>query len=86
MLPGTLKSTKAIGWFIDEYGIAQVSMNITDMGVTPLHVAFDEVCRAAAARGIRVTGTEIVGLVPKRALLDAGKHYLRRQQKVSRHT
>lgn len=72
MLPGTLKSTKAIGWFIDEYGIAQVSMNITDMGVTPLHVAFDEVCRAAAARGIRVTGTEIVGLVPKRALLDAG--------------
>lgn len=81
MLPGTLKSTKAIGWFIDEYGIAQVSMNITDMGVTPLHVAFDEVCRAAAARGIRVTGTEIVGLVPKRALLDAGKHYLRRQQR-----
>ncbi len=81
MLPGTLKSTKAIGWFIDEYGIAQVSMNITDMGVTPLHVAFDEVCRAAAARVIRVTGTEIVGLVPKRALLDAGKHYLRRQQR-----
>ncbi|MDE5869659.1 MAG: glutamate formimidoyltransferase, partial [Muribaculaceae bacterium] len=81
MLPGTLKSTKAIGWFIDEYGIAQVSMNITDMGVTPLHVAFDEVCRAAAARGIRVTGTEIVGLVPKRALIDAGKHYLRLQQR-----
>lgn len=81
MLPGTLKSTKAIGWFIDEYGIAQVSMNITDMGVTPLHVAFDEVCRAAAARGIRVTGTEIVGLVPKRALIDAGKHYLRMQQR-----
>ena len=81
MLPGTLKSTKAIGWFIDEYGIAQVSMNITDMGVTPLHVAFDEVCRAAAARGIRVTGTEIVGLVPKRALLEAGRHYLRMQQR-----
>lgn len=81
MIPGTLKSTKAIGWFIDEYGIAQVSMNITDMGVTPLHTAFDEVNRAAAARGIRVTGTEIVGLVPKRALIDTGKHYLRKQQR-----
>ena len=83
MLPGTLKATKAIGWFIDEYGIAQVSMNITDMGVTPLHRAFDEVSRAAAARGIRVTGTEIVGLIPKRALIDAGKHYLRLQQRSS---
>lgn len=83
MLPGTLKATKAIGWFIDEYGIAQVSMNITDMGVTPLHKAFDEVSRAAAARGIRVTGTEIVGLIPKRALIDAGKHYLRMQQRSS---
>lgn len=81
MIPGTLKSTKAIGWFIDEYGIAQVSMNITNMGVTPLHVAYDEVSRAAAARGIRVTGTEIVGLLPKRALIDAGKHYLRMQQR-----
>lgn len=81
MIPGTLKGTKAIGWFIDEYGIAQVSMNITDMGVTPLHKAFDEVSRAAAARGIRVTGTEIVGLVPKRALIEAGKHYLRLQQR-----
>lgn len=81
MIPGTLKGTKAIGWFIDEYGIAQVSMNITDMGVTPLHVAFDEVCRAAAARGIRVTGTEIVGLIPKRALIEAGKHYLRLQER-----
>lgn len=81
MLPGTLKGTKAIGWFIDEYGIAQVSMNITDIAVTPLHEAFDEVCRAAAARGIRVTGTEIVGLVPKRTLIDAGKHYLRKQQR-----
>lgn len=81
MIPGTLKSTKAIGWFIDEYGIAQVSMNITNMSVTPLHKAFDEVSRAAAARGIRVTGTEIVGLIPKRALIDAGKHYLRMQQR-----
>lgn len=80
-IPGTLKATKAIGWYIDEYGIAQVSMNITDMGVTPLHKAFDEVCRAAAARGIRVTGTEIVGLVPKRALVDAGCHYLKMQQR-----
>lgn len=81
MIPGTLKGTKAIGWFIDEYGIAQVSMNITDMDVTPLHTAFDEVCRAAAARGIRVTGTEIVGLVPKRAIIEAGKHYLKMQQR-----
>lgn len=81
MIPGSLKSTKAIGWFIDEYGIAQVSMNITDMGVTPLHVAFDEVSRAAAARGLRVTGTELVGLVPKRAIINAGKHYLRMQQR-----
>lgn len=81
MIPGTLKGTKAIGWFIDEYGIAQVSMNITDIASTPLHVAFDEVCRAAAARGLRVTGTEIVGLVPRRTLIDAGKHYLRMQQR-----
>ncbi len=83
MIPGTLKGTKAIGWFIDEYGIAQVSMNITDMGQTPLHVAFDEVSRKAADRGIRVTGTEIVGLIPKRALIEAGKHYLRKQQRSS---
>lgn len=81
MQPGTLKGTKAIGWYIDEYGIAQVSMNITDMNATPLHVAFDEVCRAAAARGIRVTGTEIVGLVPKRALVDAGRYFLHKQQR-----
>lgn len=81
MIPGTLKATKAIGWFIDEYGIAQISMNITDISTTPLHIAFDEVCRAAAARGLRVTGTEIVGLVPKRTLIDAGKHYLRMQQR-----
>lgn len=81
MIPGTLKGTKAIGWFIDEYGIAQVSMNITDINQTPLHKAFDEVSRAAAARGLRVTGTEIVGLVPKRTLIDAGKHYLKMQQR-----
>ncbi|MDE6268971.1 MAG: glutamate formimidoyltransferase [Muribaculaceae bacterium] len=81
MIPGTLKATKAIGWYIDEYGIAQVSMNITDIGTTPLHVAFDEVTRAAAARGIRVTGTEIVGLVPKRALIEAGRYFLHKQQR-----
>jgi glutamate formiminotransferase/formiminotetrahydrofolate cyclodeaminase len=79
--PGTLKCTKAIGWYIDEYGIAQVSMNMTDINVTPLHIAFDEVCRCAQNRGIRVTGTEIVGLVPKRALLDAGKYFLEKQHR-----
>ena len=83
MQPGTLKGTKAIGWYIDEYGIAQVSMNITDIAATPLHKAFDEVCRAADARGVRVTGTEIVGLVPKRALIDAGKYFLHKQQRSS---
>ncbi len=81
MQPGTLKGTKAIGWFIDEYGIAQVSMNITDIDQTPLHVAFDEVCRCAQNRGIRVTGTEIVGLIPKRTLIEAGKYYLAKQQR-----
>ena len=81
MRPGTLKGTKAIGWFIEEYGIAQVSMNITDISATPLHVAFDEVCRKADARGVRVTGTEIVGLVPKRALIEAGKYFLKKQHR-----
>ncbi len=81
MIPGTLKGCKAIGWFIEEYGIAQVSMNITDIKATPLHIAFEEVCRAAAERGVRVTGTEIVGLVPRNALLEAGKHFLRKQQR-----
>ena len=80
-IPGTLKGCKAIGWFIEEYGIAQVSMNITDMNATPLHVAFEEVCRAAAARGLRVTGTEIVGLIPKRVLIEAGKFYLAKQER-----
>lgn len=80
-MPGTLKGCKAIGWYIEEYGIAQVSMNITDINTTPLHVAFEEVCRAAAARGLRVTGTEIVGLVPKRVLLETGRYYLEKQQR-----
>lgn len=81
MIPGTLKGCKAIGWFIDEYGIAQVSMNITDINTTPLHIAFEEVCRAAQARGLQVTGTEIIGLVPKRAMLEAGLYFLERQQR-----
>lgn len=81
MKPGTLKACKAIGWFIDEYGIAQVSMNLTNLSITPLHTAFDEVCRAADARGVRVTGTEIVGLVPKKVLVDAGRHFLRKQSR-----
>ena len=81
MRPGSLKATKGIGWFIDEYGIAQVSMNLTNIAVTPLHVAFDEVCRKADARGVRVTGTEIVGLVPKRALIEAGKYFLKKQHR-----
>ncbi len=81
MIPGTLKGTKAIGWVIAEYGIAQVSMNITNLGQTPLHVAFDEVTAKAAARGIRVTGLEIVGLVPKKTIIEAGKHYLAKQRR-----
>lgn len=80
-IPGTLKGTKAIGWYIEEYGVCQVTMNINDMYATPLHVAFEEVSRAAAARGMRVTGAEIVGLLPKSALIDAGKFYLARQQR-----
>ena len=81
MKPGTLKACKAIGWFIEEYGIAQVSMNMTNLAITHLHVAFDEVCRAAEARGVRVTGAEIVGLVPKSVLVDAGRHFLRKQNR-----
>lgn len=81
IIPGTLKGTKGIGWYIEEYGIAQVSMNITNINVTPLHVAFDEVCRCAQNRGVRVTGTEIVGLVPERTLLEAGRYFLEKQQR-----
>jgi glutamate formiminotransferase/formiminotetrahydrofolate cyclodeaminase len=76
MIPGTLKGCKAIGWFIEEYGIAQVPMNITDINTTPLHVAFNEVCRAAKERGLQVTGTEIIGLIPKTSLIEAGCHFL----------
>lgn len=81
MIPGTLKGTKAIGWYIDEYGIAQVSMNITNISTTPVHVAYEEVFAKAAARGVRVTGAEIVGLVPKKCLIDAGKYYLAKQER-----
>ena len=81
MIPGTLKGTKAIGWYIEDYGIAQVSMNITSIKVAPVHLCFDEVCAKAAARGVRVTGCEIVGLIPKSVLIDAGKYYLAKQQR-----
>jgi glutamate formiminotransferase/formiminotetrahydrofolate cyclodeaminase len=81
MIPGTLKSTKAIGWYIKEYGIAQVSMNITNISDTPLHIAFEEVSRCASNRGIRVSGCEIVGLVPKKVLIEAGKYYLAKQNR-----
>ena len=80
-IPGTLKEVKAIGWFIEEYGFAQISMNLTNIGVTPIHVAFDEVCSKAAERGIRVTGSELVGMVPLKAMLEAGKYFLGRQQR-----
>jgi glutamate formiminotransferase/formiminotetrahydrofolate cyclodeaminase len=79
-IPGSLRKVKAIGWFIEEYGIAQISMNLTDISVTPVHVAFDEVAARAEARGLRATGSEIVGMVPLRALLDAGRHYLHKQR------
>ncbi len=79
--PGTLKKTKAIGWFIEEYGVAQISMNLTDITVTSIHKAFDEVEQKARERGIRVTGSELVGLVPLQAMLDAGIHYLKKQER-----
>lgn len=80
-IPGSLKKTKAVGWYIDEYGVAQISINLTDISVTPVHIAFDEVCKKADERGIRVTGSELVGLIPLNAMLDAGKHYLRKQER-----
>jgi glutamate formiminotransferase/formiminotetrahydrofolate cyclodeaminase len=79
--PGTLKAVKAIGWYIEEYGVAQVSMNLTDINVTPVHIAFDECVRAAAERGVRVTGSELVGLVPLSCLIDAGRYFLVKQQR-----
>jgi glutamate formiminotransferase/formiminotetrahydrofolate cyclodeaminase len=77
--PGLLKSVKAIGWYIEEYGIAQISMNLTDIDVTPVHVAFDTVCERAQAHGLRVTGSELVGVIPLKAILDAGKYFLKKQ-------
>lgn len=79
--PGSLKSVKAIGWFIEEYGIAQISMNLTNIEITPLHIAFDEVRKKAAERGMRVTGSELVGLIPLKAMLDAGRYFLRKQKR-----
>ncbi|MCH8317591.1 MAG: glutamate formimidoyltransferase [Bacteroidetes bacterium] len=80
-IPGSLKCVKGIGWYIEEYGIAQISMNLTNISVTPIHVAFDEVCKKANERGIRVTGSELVGLVPLKAMLDAGKYFLKKQKR-----
>jgi glutamate formiminotransferase / formiminotetrahydrofolate cyclodeaminase len=80
-IPGSLKEVKAIGWFIEEYGVAQISMNLTNIQVTPIHIAFDEVCKKAAERGIRVTGSELVGLIPLKAMLDAGKYFLAKQER-----
>jgi len=80
-VPGTLKSVKAIGWYIEEYGVCQISMNLTNIHVTPVHVAFDEVCKRATERGIRVTGSELVGLIPLKSLLDAGKYFLKKQKR-----
>jgi glutamate formiminotransferase / formiminotetrahydrofolate cyclodeaminase len=80
-IPGTLKCVKAIGWYIAEYGIAQISINLTNIGVTPVHVAFDEACKKAHERGVRVTGSELVGLMPLRALLDAGRYFLKKQHR-----
>jgi glutamate formiminotransferase / formiminotetrahydrofolate cyclodeaminase len=78
--PGMLKHVKAIGWYVEEYGIAQVSMNLTNLEVTPLHAAFDACVESASKRGLRVTGSEVVGMLPKKCLLDAGRHYLRKQK------
>jgi glutamate formiminotransferase/formiminotetrahydrofolate cyclodeaminase len=80
-IPGSCKSVKAIGWYIEEYGIAQISMNLTNIHETPLHIAFDECCKSAQSRGLRVTGSELVGLVPKSVLVDAGKYFLKKQKR-----
>lgn len=80
-IPGSLKSVKGIGWFIEEYGIAQISLNLTNISITPVHVAFEEASKKANERGIRVTGSELVGLIPLKAMLDAGKYFLKKQQR-----
>jgi len=81
IIPGSLKAVKAIGWYIEEYGIAQISINLTNINITPMHIAFDEVCKKADARGLRVTGSELVGLIPLKAMLDAGKYFLQKQKR-----
>lgn len=80
-IPGSLKAVKAIGWYIEEYGIAQISINLTDIRTTPVHVAFDEACKKATERGLRVTGSELVGLVPLKALTEAGRYFLEKQRR-----
>jgi glutamate formiminotransferase/formiminotetrahydrofolate cyclodeaminase len=80
-IPGTLKKVRAIGWFIQEYGIAQISMNLTDIETTPIHKAFDEVCERARDRGVRVTGSELIGMIPLQTILDAGKYFLQKQHR-----
>ena len=80
-IPGSLKAVKAIGWYIEEFGIAQISINLTNIRVTPMHMAFDETCKKATERGLRVTGSEIVGMVPLNAMLDAGRYFLEKQQR-----
>ncbi|HPS46058.1 MAG TPA: glutamate formimidoyltransferase [Bacteroidales bacterium] len=81
MIPGSLKACKAIGWFIEEYGVAQISINLTNISITPVHIAFEEACKKAQERGLRVTGSELVGLIPKQAMIDAGKYFLRKQNR-----
>ena len=80
-IPGSLKKTRAIGWYIEEYGIAQVSINLTDISITPVHIVYDEICERARERGLKVTGSELVGMIPLNAMLDAGKYFLRKQQR-----
>lgn len=80
-IPGSLKSVKAIGWYIHEYGVCQISMNLTNINITPIHIAFDEVVKKASERGIRVTGSELIGLIPLKGMLDAGKYFLNKQKR-----
>ena len=80
-IPGSLKHLKAIGWYIDEFGIAQISMNLTNITETPIHTVFDEVSKKAEIRGARVTGSELVGLIPLKSMLDAGKYFLKKQNR-----
>jgi glutamate formiminotransferase/formiminotetrahydrofolate cyclodeaminase len=80
-IPGVCKAVKGIGWYIEEYGIAQISMNLTNINITPLHIAFEECSKSATKRGMRVTGSELVGLVPLKVMIDAGKYFLKKQNR-----